>query len=115
MPAVEYDPVTAEALSEFVDVEDVGEVVNWCWVTEPTEHHPLDKPFAWGMIKLNGADTPMLHAIDTNGDASAMATGMSVRARWADQGEGNINDIACLSRVIPARAKCRLVMRKKTW
>lgn len=95
VPAVEYDPVTAEALTEIVEVEDVGEVVNWCWVSEPTEHHPLDKPFAWGMVKLKGADTPMLHAIDTNGDESAMSTGMSVRARWIDQAQGNIHDIVC--------------------
>lgn len=95
VPAVEYDPVTAEALSEFVDVADVGEVVNWCWVNEPSQYHPLDKPFAWGMIKLNGADTPMLHAIDTGGDAGVMSTGMSVRARWAAKGEGHIKDILC--------------------
>ena len=38
VPPVEYDPVTAEALTEFVDVADTGEVVNWCWVAEPTEH-----------------------------------------------------------------------------
>lgn len=95
VPAVEYDPVTAEALSEIVAVEDVGEVTNWCWVSEPTKHHPLDKPFAWGMVKLKGADTPILHAIDTGGDESIMSTGLSVRARWAEQGEGNIKDIVC--------------------
>ena len=95
VPPVEYDPVTAEALTEFVDVADKGEVVNWCWVAEPTEHHPLSHPFAWGMVKLDGADTPILHAIDTQGDASQMATGMKVRVRWLDQAQGNIKDIVC--------------------
>lgn len=95
VPPVEYDPVTAEALSETVEVADTGEVVNWCWVAEPTEHHPLSHPFAWGMVKLDGADTPILHAIDTQGDASLMATGMRVRVRWAKQAEGNIKDIEC--------------------
>ena len=80
VPAVEYDPVTAEALSDIVEVEDVGTVTTWCWVSAPSEHHPLDKPFAWGMVKLNGADTPMLHAIDTGGDESAMSTGMAPKA-----------------------------------
>ena len=95
VPAVEYDPVSAEALTEIVEVADVGVVTTWCWVKQPSEHHPLDKPFAWAMVKLKGADTPLLHAVDTGGDEAAMSTGMSVRARWAEQGIGNIKDILC--------------------
>ncbi len=95
VPATEYDPVTAEALSEIVEVSDVGTVTNWCWVNEPTEHHPLDKPFAWAMIQLDGADTSMIHAVDTGGDAAAISAGTRVRARWSEQGVGNIKDIAC--------------------
>jgi uncharacterized OB-fold protein len=91
---MEFDPVTAEALDEFVEVSDCGEIVSWCWVTEPRESHLLDRPFAWALIRLDGADVPMLHAVDA-GDIEAMATGMRVRARWSAETRGFITDIAC--------------------
>jgi uncharacterized OB-fold protein len=69
-------------------------VVTWCWVSEPRESHPFDHPFAWAMIKLDGADIPMVHAVDT-GDESVMRTGMRVSVRWADAPRGFINDINC--------------------
>lgn len=110
VPPVEYDPVTAEELTEIVEVGDAGVVTSWCWVAEPLDGQPLDGPFAWALITLDGADTPMVHAVDTGGDPARMATGMRVRARWravrpegadpdADDGvryrEGHILDIEC--------------------
>ena len=93
-PPVEYDPTTSEALSELVEVGDAGEVTTWAWVAEPRDAQPLDRPFAWALIRLDGADTAMLHAVDA-GSPDAMATGMRVRVRWADEREGAITDIAC--------------------
>lgn len=92
MPPVEFDPVSAQALSEFVDVADCGVVQTWSWVSEPRKAHPSDKPFAWALIKLDGADTPMLHWVDA-GDAAQMSTGMRVKARWAEKTQGFISDI----------------------
>ncbi len=92
MPPMEYDPVDAAALSEFVDVADSGEVVTWTWVSQPRKAHPSDQPFAWALIKLDGADTPMLHWVDA-GDESAMKTGMRVKVRWAQETKGFITDI----------------------
>ena len=94
VPPMEYDPVTAAALNEFVDVADTGAVVSWCWVSEPRAAHPFDRPFAWAMVKLDGADVPMVHAVDA-GAAGAMSTGMRVRARWAVATVGFITDIEC--------------------
>jgi uncharacterized OB-fold protein len=93
VPPMEFDPVTASALTEFVEVSDRGEVLSWCWVSEPRESHPFDHPFAWALILLDGADVPMLHALVA--DESAMATGMRVAARWAEERRGFITDIAC--------------------
>ena len=42
----------------------VGTVVSWTWQPTPLEGQPLDRPFAWALIKLDGADTPLLHAVD---------------------------------------------------
>ena len=35
VPPPEYDPVTAAALSDWVEVGQEGTVVSWCWVSEP--------------------------------------------------------------------------------
>ena len=94
VPPLEYDPSTGEALSEFVEVGTAGVVTTWAWVSEPREKHPLDRPFAWALVRLDGADTALLHALDA-GKESAMATGMRVRVRWADERKGHITDIAC--------------------
>lgn len=93
-PPLEYDPKTAEALTEFVPVGDAGVVKTWSWVNEPREKHPLQKPFAWALIQLDGADTPMLHAVDAGSEA-AMKTGLRVKIRWAEETRGHINDIVC--------------------
>jgi uncharacterized OB-fold protein len=93
-PPVEYDPQTSEPLTELVPVGDAGEVTTWAWVSEPRTGNPLSTPFAWALVRLDGADTAMLHAVDA-GSADAMSTGMRVKVRWADEREGAITDIAC--------------------
>ena len=94
VPPTEYDPDTGESLSEFVEVGQAGVVTTWAWVASPRQKHPLDRPFAWALIRLDGAGTAMLHAVDAR-DESRMATGMRVRARWRDETAGDIHDIVC--------------------
>lgn len=94
VPPAEYDPVTSEALDEFVEVGQAGVVTTWAWVSEPRANQPLDRPFAWALIRLDGADTALLHAVDA-GDEARMATGMRVRVQWRDERAGEIQDIAC--------------------
>ncbi|MFJ9363191.1 Zn-ribbon domain-containing OB-fold protein [Nocardia sp. NPDC101769] len=93
VPPAEFDPATGEALSEFVGVSDVGTVQTWSWVAEPLPGQPFDRPFAYALIKLDGADTAILHAVDV-ASPSDIATGMRVRARWAAERTGDIHDIA---------------------
>ena len=94
VPAVEYDSVTSEPTGEFVEVGQSGVVITWAWVHQPRPKHPLDRPFAWALVRLDGADTAMLHAVDA-GDPSKMRTGMRVRVRWRDETVGEIQDIEC--------------------
>ncbi|HWC37810.1 MAG TPA: OB-fold domain-containing protein [Acidimicrobiales bacterium] len=94
VPPTEYDPVTGEPLDEFVPVGEAGVVTTWAWVNEPRPPHPLERPFAWGLIRLDGADTAMLHIVDA-GDEARMTTGMRVRVQWRDERVGEIQDIAC--------------------
>jgi uncharacterized OB-fold protein len=93
-PPFEYDPVTFTPPAELVEVGPAGTVTSWSWAGRPLEGQPLAHPFAWALIRLDGADTAMLHAVDA-GSADAMRTGMRVRARWAASTVGHIRDIAC--------------------
>ncbi|MFE2987420.1 Zn-ribbon domain-containing OB-fold protein [Streptomyces sp. NPDC059262] len=94
VPPVEYDPVTADEIRDLVEVEPTGTVTTWAWNPEPRRGQPLDTPFAWVLVKLDGADTGLLHALDAPGP-DAVATGMRVRVRWAAERTGAITDIAC--------------------
>jgi hypothetical protein len=94
VPPAEYDPVTGAPLSEPVEVASVGTVLTWSWMPTPMEGQPLDRPFGWALVRLDGADTALLHAVDA-GDPARMRTGMRVRIRWAEQTVGHITDIAC--------------------
>ena len=96
VPPAEYDPVTYEQLTEIVPVASVGTVVSWSWQAEPLDGQPLDRPFAWALIKLDGADTALLHAIDV-GDPGKINTGDRVHVHWADEPTGSITDIAYFS------------------
>lgn len=92
VPVVEYDPVSSARLTEIVPVGSVGTVLSWTWQSEPLEGQPLDRPFAWALIKLDGADTPLLHAVD-----GQVRTGDRVHAHWVDEPVGAITDIACFA------------------
>lgn len=92
VPPAEYDPVTYEALTEVVPVSAVGTVLSWTWQPAPLEGQPLDRPFAWALIKLDGADTPLLHAVDA--PEGSIKTGDRVHAHWIDEPVGAITDIA---------------------
>lgn len=93
-PPLEYDEDGEATTGEFVELRPTGTVKSWSWVTAPRTAHPLDRPFAWALIQIDGADNAMVHAVDA-GDAKQMKTGMRVRLRWAEQKTGTIRDIAC--------------------
>ena len=94
VPPLEYDPITGAAITDFVDVGDHGEVLSWSWAADPLAGQPLDRPFAWALVKLDGADTAMLHAVDA-GDESKMSTGMRVKVRWTQDNVPDMSSIAC--------------------
>ncbi|BBH67457.1 DNA-binding protein [Actinoplanes sp. OR16] len=94
VPPKEFDPITHEPIVELIEVSPVGTVISWTWMAHPLEGQPLSRPFAWALIRLDGADTALLHAVDT-GSPDRIRTGLRVRVKWADARVGHINDIAC--------------------
>ena len=95
VPPMEYDATTAAAVQadELVPVAEEGVVTSWSWNPTPRLGQPFDRPFAWALVQLEGADTGLLHALDAPRDA--ISTGMRVRIRWAEETTGVIQDIAC--------------------
>ncbi len=95
-PPVDVDPDSLDDLSveDIVEVGTSGVVTTWSWLSEARPKNPLDKPFAWALIQLDGSDTALLHAVDA-GSESAMSTGMRVKATFIDERKGDIHDIAC--------------------
>ncbi|MGW2600903.1 Zn-ribbon domain-containing OB-fold protein [Streptomyces klenkii] len=94
VPPVEYDPVTAEEIRDLAEVAPTGTVTTWAWNPAPRDNQPLRTPFAWVLVRLDGADTALLHVLDAPGP-HAVRTGMRVRIRWAPERTGAITDIGC--------------------
>ena len=93
VPPHEFDPVTGDDLTELVEVGPGGEVTTWAWVSAPHPKHPFDRPFAWALIRPDGADTPMLGAVAAS-SIDDVRTGMRVTPVWADERQGEITDLA---------------------
>lgn len=100
VPPPEFDPVTHDPVTEFVDVAPTGTVASWTWVPEPVAGQPFDRPFAWALVTLDGADVPFLHALDVS-SPHQVSTGMRVQVRWAEERIGAITDIACFEPAPP--------------
>ena len=97
VPPTEYDPVTAEEVDPtLIEVGPGGVVRSWAWTEHPKPDQPLDRPFAWALIELDGATTSMLHALDA-GSAELCSEGMRVTARFRPESErvGRMSDIEC--------------------
>jgi uncharacterized OB-fold protein len=91
-PPLEYDPDTGDELAaELVEVGPAGTVQQWAVIGEPLRHHPRDRPFAWALIRLDGADTDLVHVVDT----TELQAGTRVVPRWRDERVGHITDIEC--------------------
>ena len=86
VPPTEYDPTTGEDTGELVEVGPGGAVESWAWVSEPRPKHPLQRPFAWALIRLDGADTALLHVVDSGGP-DALASGDRVTVWFRPEAE----------------------------
>jgi len=94
IPPPEFDPVNHRETTDFVEVSPTGTVTSWTWVPEPVAGQPFDRPFAFALVTLDGADVPLLHALDV-ASPDDVGTGMRVQVRWADERVGAITDIEC--------------------
>jgi len=93
VPPLEHDPDTGEAVQPgSVPVGPGGEVLSWTWVEHPLDTHPCRHPFAFALIRLDGASTALTHVVEAAG-ATEMRCGMRVVPRWREDRQGRITDI----------------------
>jgi len=81
-----------EKLEEWVEVGDQGTLETFTVVYMPTAHQPAELPYALGIIKLDGADTGLVHLVEA-GDLDELESGMRLKAVFRQEREGNIHDI----------------------
>jgi hypothetical protein len=95
VPPVGYDETTAAEGGDWVRVESTGTVTAVAKVRHPIERlHPVTTPFAFVLVKLDGADTALAHIVTEAIDA--LRVGARVEAVWKPEAEreGSIRDIA---------------------
>ena len=92
VPPAEVDPETGDAITDIVEVASTGVVETWTWVDPPRPGSPWAQPHGLALIRLDGADTPMLHGVLVD-SAADMATGLRVEAVWRDERVGHITDL----------------------
>lgn len=79
--------------SEWVELGSSGELVTF---TVARRHHPqlspLEAPFGYGIIKLDGAGTGFLHLLHEF-ESVSLASGMRVEAVFVEEPAGAITDV----------------------
>jgi len=96
VPPTGYSEVDASASGEWVAVKDTGVVTAVATVHHPIDGlHPSSRPFAFVLVRLDGADTALAHIVTD--DLAALRVGRRVQAVWKPDAEriGSIRDIAC--------------------
>ena len=94
VPPLGYSEVDASVGGEWVEVQPTGTVTAVAVVREPIANlHPVDRPFAFVLVKLDGADTALAHVVTD--DLDALRVGARVEVVWAAERTGTIRDIEC--------------------
>ena len=96
VPPLGYSELDASTAGEWVAVKDTGTVTAAAIVHRPLERlHPFAQPFAYVLVKLDGADTALAHMV--RDDLARLKVGARVQAVWApdDERKGTMHDIVC--------------------
>ncbi len=78
--------------AEWVEVSGEGEVVTFTIVKRDTPIQPRKAPFAYAVIRLDGADTGLVHLLGDI-EPDRIKEGMRVKACWAKERKGALLDI----------------------
>ena len=91
-PRQTCDVCMEDIRDNWVDVQNTGEVTNFTVVRYDDKHLPKKAPYVLAMIKLEGADTPLVHVVEGI-DLDKAKIGMKVQAVFADETTNTLMDI----------------------
>jgi uncharacterized protein len=84
-PARPFCPRCSQATGATVELGQAGVVEGWTTRTRE------GVSTTFGLIKLDGADTVMMHRLEV--DPATLANGLRVQARWSQDKQGEITDL----------------------
>ena len=91
-PRQTCDVCMEDIRDNWVDVQNTGEVTNFTVVRYDDKHLPKKAPYVLAMIKLDGADTSLVHVVEGI-DLDKAKIGMKVQAVFADETTNTLMDI----------------------
>jgi uncharacterized OB-fold protein len=91
-PRQTCDVCMEDIRDNWVDVQNMGKVTNFTVVRYDDKHLPKKAPYVLAMIKLDGADTSLVHVVEGI-DLDKAKIGMKVQAVFADETTSTIMDI----------------------
>ena len=103
VPARSFCPRCSVETTDWVEVGPAGALVAFALIERAASHHPRPAPFAYGLIRLDGADVNFVHLIG-GAPLDSLAVGMRVAPVFATARVGSILDIAYFKPVETSRA-----------
>jgi uncharacterized OB-fold protein len=79
-------------LDELVEVSDKGTLLTYTVVHQPNAVQPVETPFAYGIIQLDGSDTGFVHMLGEV-DLDQVKIGMRVQAVFKEERVASVLDI----------------------
>jgi len=78
---------------KWVELPGTGTVTGFTVIRYEEPYQPHKPPYVLALIKLDGADTPLVHVLEC-GDQAEAQIGMKVKAVFAEKRTGSILDIS---------------------
>ncbi len=91
-PRQTCDVCMEDIRDNWVDVQSTGKVTNFTVVRYDDKHLPKKAPYVLAMIRLDGADTSLVHVVEGI-DVDKAKIGLKVQAVFADETTSTILDI----------------------
>ena len=93
VPAIEFHPETREAAKEVVDLSEAITLEQWTWVSKPKSYHPLQKPFAFALVRVGKSRSTMLHLISDCSEED-LSKDVQLKPCWDTQANEGIQLLA---------------------
>jgi len=103
-PPFDHCEKCSQPMSDWVEVAPFGKIEAVAVVHHAFSGQPADPPYAYVLVKLEGADTSMSHLV-LHGDFALLRVGDWVEVEWANQRKGSIRDIDCFRPVDIKKAR----------